>query len=97
MDTRFYEATKRTIPNNVWIEARLEEVKCKLNIYKKLRTTNAYRSKAAGWMRVGDRVTKGFFEAVKCRGSGTKLSCLKKSDGTMTTCEEEMLEMATSY
>ena len=48
-------------------------------------------------MRVGDRVTKVFFEAVKCRGSGTQPSCLKKIDGTMTTCKEEMLEMATSY
>ena len=84
-------------PNNVWIEARLEEAKCKLDVYQKLRTTNAYQSKATRWMRVGDRVTKGFFEAVKCRGSGTKLSCLKKSDGTMTTCEEEMLEMTMSY
>ena len=70
-------------PNNVCIEAPLEEAKCKLDVYQKIRTTNAYRSKAASWMRVGDRVTKG--------------PCLKKSDGTMTTCEEEMLEMATSY
>ena len=66
-------------------------------MYQKLWTTNAYRSKAASWMRVGDRVTKGFFEAVKCRGFGTQPSCLKKTDGTMITCEEEMLEMATNY
>ena len=48
-------------------------------------------------MRVGDSVMKGFSEAVKCRGSGTQSSCLKKTDSTMTTREEEMLEMATSY
>ena len=42
-------------PNNVWIEERLEEAKCKLDMYQKLRTTNAYRSKAVSWMRVGNR------------------------------------------
>ena len=68
-----------------------------MDMYQKLRTTNPYRSKVASSMRVRDRVTKGFFEARKCRGSRTQPSCLKKIDGTMTTCKEEMLEMATSY
>ena len=66
-------------------------------MYQTLRTTNAYRTKAASWMRVGDRVTKGFFEAVKCKGSGTQPSYSKNTNGTMTTCEEEMLEMAMNY
>ena len=68
-----------------------------MDMYQKLRTSNAYRSKAVNWMRVGDRGTKGFFEAVKCKGSGTQPSCLKKTNGTMTMCAEEMLEMATNY
>ena len=84
-------------PHNVWIEARLEEAKSKLEMYQKLRSTYAYRSKAARWMRVGDQVTKGFSEAVKCRGSRIQPSCLEKIDGTITTCKEEMLEIATSY
>ena len=48
-------------------------------------------------MRVGERVTKGFFDVVKSKGSKTQPSCLKKTDGTMTTCKEEKLEIATSY
>ena len=97
MDARFYATTKRSIPHNVWIEARLEEAKSKFDMYQKLRITYAYQSKAASWMRVGDRVTKGCFEAIKCRGSGTQPSCLKKTDGTMTTYKEEMLEIAMRY
>ena len=40
-------------PNNVWIDARLQEAKHKLDMYKKLSTTNANRSKATSRMRVG--------------------------------------------
>ena len=96
MDTRFYVVTKRTT-NNIWIDVRLEEDKCKMDMYQKLRNTNAYQSKAASWMRVGDRVTNNFFEVVKCKDSGTQPSCLKKIHGTMTTCKEERLKMAMSY
>ena len=50
-----------------------------MDMYQKLRTTNAYQSKAASWMRVGDRVTNNFFEVVKCKGSETQPSCLTKT------------------
>ena len=60
-----------------------------MDMYQTLRTTNAYRNKAASWMRVGDRINKGFLEVIKCKGSGSQPTCLKKTNGTM---EEEQID-----
>ena len=53
--------------------------------------------KLAEWIQVGDRVTKGFFDAVKPRFDSIQIQALKDVDGKVTADTNDIKRIASNY